>query len=76
MKPHTRKMLCAIGSRLRKLRLGKGESQLSLALKMNASQATVNMIESGRRCPSLITFIRFCKTLDVKPSDVLISLGL
>jgi len=76
MKPTTRKILCAIGSRLRKLRLEKGESQLSLALKMNVAQSQVNRIESGRRCPSLITFIRFCKTLDVKPSDVLISLGL
>lgn len=60
-----------IGKTLRKARLEKNLSQEKLAEFANFERSYVSKVENGERAIQLITFIRFAKALDLKPSDLI-----
>lgn len=60
-----------VAKRLLELRLERGITQGNLAEKAGVERKTVNRIENAHFSPNLNTFIRLCKALKVKPSDVL-----
>lgn len=60
-----------VAKRLLDLRLERGLSQGALADKAGVDRKTVNRIENDHFSPNLNTFIRLCKALKVKPSQVL-----
>lgn len=43
-------------------------SQLDLALAAGISQNLVNLIETGKRMPTLRTVLKLCKALKINPS--------
>lgn len=55
-------------TRLRQEREKAGLSQLELALKADISQNMVNYIETGKRTPSLDTFLKICNALNINPA--------
>ncbi len=55
-------------NRLREEREKLGLSQLELAMRANISQNMVNYIETGKRTPSLDTFLKLCHALNVNPA--------
>ncbi len=57
-------------SRLREEREKLGLSQLELAMRANISQNMVNYIETGKRTPSLDTFLKICHALNVNPASL------
>ena len=60
-----------VAKRLLDLRVERGLSQGALADKAGVDRKTVNRIENDHFSPNLNTFIRLCKALKVKPSQVL-----
>jgi len=63
-----------VAKRLLDLRTERGLSQSELADKAGLDRKTVNRIENDHFSPNLNTFIRLCKALKVKPSQVLESI--
>ncbi len=57
-------------NRLREEREKLGLSQLELAMRANISQNMVNYIETGKRTPSLDTFLKICHALNVNPASL------
>lgn len=51
---------------LRECRKLKGMTQLELSLCSGISQDMISSVESGRRNPSLQTFLSVCSALDIK----------
>lgn len=60
-----------VAKRLLDLRMERGLTQGDLAEKAGIDRKTVNRIENDHFSPNLNTFIRLCKALKVKPSQVL-----
>jgi transcriptional regulator with XRE-family HTH domain len=56
---------------LKKVRLEKGISQLTLAKRAGISRGAVTHIESGIRNPTLIVCHALAKALDIKLSNLL-----
>ncbi len=48
-----------------------GKSKTEIARELGVSKPTVSQYLSGRILPSLGTFARLCKILDVNPDDIL-----
>jgi len=60
-----------VAKRLLDIRTERGLSQSELADRAGIDRKTVNRIENDHFSPNLNTFIRLCKALKVKPSQVL-----
>lgn len=60
-----------VAKRLLEMRLERGMTQDGLADKAGVDRKTVNRIENDHFSPNLNTFIRLCKALKVKPSQML-----
>lgn len=60
-----------VAKRLLDLRMERGLTQGDLAEKAGIDRKTVNRIENDHFSPNLNTFIRLCRALKVKPSQVL-----
>ena len=61
----------AIIERLRKMRESKRMSQLDLSLTSGVSQTMISQMESGKRIPTLSTFLKICDALDTPPETVI-----
>lgn len=61
----------AIIERLRKMRESKRMSQLDLSLTSGVSQTMISQMESGKRIPTLSTFLKLCDALDIPPETVI-----
>jgi transcriptional regulator with XRE-family HTH domain len=57
--------------RLRKLRANKGYTQQAFANKVGVSQAYINQIENCKRQPSMKTFVKIAKVLNVQLEELL-----
>ena len=57
-----------ISKRLREEREKLRISQMDLSFKAGLSQNQVNYIETGKRTPTLFTFLSICKALQVSPA--------
>jgi len=61
----------AVAQELRRIRLEKGLSQLSVAQKAGISRAAVQHIESGLRNPTLIVIHSMASALEVSLSSLI-----
>ena len=57
-----------IAERLREEREKLRISQMELSFKAGLSQNQVNYIETGKRTPTLYTFLSICKALQINPA--------
>jgi len=57
-----------ISQRLREEREKMRISQMELSFKAGLSQNQVNYIETGKRTPTLYTFLSICNALKISPS--------
>jgi len=57
-----------ISQRLREEREKMRISQMELSFKAGLSQNQVNYIETGKRTPTLYTFLRICNALQISPA--------
>lgn len=53
--------------KLKQVRECKGISQLELSFKAGVSQTMISQVESGKKIPTLTTFVKLCTALDVQP---------
>lgn len=60
-----------VASRIKELRLKKELSQDALATLAGIDRKTINRIENGHFSPSLDTFLRICRALSIKPTQLL-----
>lgn len=60
-----------IASRMKEARLERGLSQGHLAKAAGIDRKTINRIENNHFSPSLDTFMRFCRAIDVTPASLL-----
>ncbi len=65
------KSIEVIIDRLKNLREMKGMSQLDLSLASGISQTAISQMESGKKNPSLATFLKLCDALEISPESVL-----
>lgn len=65
------KSIKVIIDRLKNLREMKGMSQLDLSLASGISQTAISQMESGKKNPSLATFLKLCDALEISPESVL-----
>lgn len=63
-------METAVLVRMRKYREERQMSQLELSLVSGVSQNMITYIETGKRTPSLRTFIKLCAALDIPPASL------
>lgn len=56
--------------RIRKCREERQLSQLELSLVSGISQNMITYIETGKRTPSLRTFIKLCVALEISPASL------
>ncbi len=63
----------AFGVTLRKIRSRRGLSQQQLADKSGYHRTYVGLLERGQKSPSLRTLFNIAETLQVRPSDILVS---
>jgi transcriptional regulator with XRE-family HTH domain len=61
----------AFGKTLRMFRRQKKFSQEFLGLESDMNQSDISDLERGLREPSLSTVFRLCKTLGIKPSELI-----
>lgn len=59
-----------LGAELRKAREAAGLSQEKLAFKAGVHRTYISMLERGKASPTLDTFLRVCKVLRVRASDI------
>ncbi len=59
------------GENLKKIRIGHGQSQESLAHASGISVSYLSQIENGSRNPSLLIIVALAKALNVSPCDIL-----
>ena len=52
-------------------RVAKGETQMSLASKLNRPQSFIAKIESLERRLDVLEFVQFCQALDVDPGALI-----
>jgi transcriptional regulator with XRE-family HTH domain len=57
-------------SQIKKIRIQKGFSQMTLSLESNLSQSFLASIEKGKKIPSLLTIIKIANALDVSPKEL------
>lgn len=57
--------------KLKRLRLGFKLTQLDLAKEVGVSKQYINMIEKGRRQPSMKVFVKIAKALNVSLEKLL-----
>ena len=57
-----------IAERIREEREKSRISQMDLSFKAGLSQNQVNYIETGKRAPTLYTFLSICKALQINPA--------
>lgn len=55
-------------SKLRKIRIEKGLSQMELSLQAGISQNMVAYIEAQKRTPTLTTMLKLCDALRISPA--------
>ncbi len=60
-----------LGMRLKEVRKSKGYTQNDLAQKIGVSKVTICGYESGKRVPSLDTFVQLLDILEVEPNYLL-----
>lgn len=65
--------ITTIIKKMKNLREIRGMSQLDLSLASGISQTSISQIESGKKKPSLATFLKLCDALGVSPESVLSS---
>jgi transcriptional regulator with XRE-family HTH domain len=68
-----------LGQRLKEVRLQRKLSRVNLSLLMGlkkSSAYTVYLIENGDRDIGTTSLFKFCKALEIKPSELLASIGL
>lgn len=65
------KSVASIIERLKAIREGKGLSQLELSLVSGISQTAISQMETGKKSPTLATFLRLCDALEISPESVL-----
>lgn len=61
----------SLGQKLRQARLEKGYTQQALAKKANIGNVYLGEIERGQKMPSLNSFIRIIKALDISADYIL-----
>jgi transcriptional regulator with XRE-family HTH domain len=70
--PATPERICAaIGGVLRDYRKDRGLTQHQVAERAGLSQNVVSDIETGKRGPAFVTFLRLAYGLDVGPAELL-----
>lgn len=60
-----------VAERIKELRLKRKLSQDGLAVLAGIDRKTINRIENGHFSPSLDTFLRICRGLSIKPTQLL-----
>ncbi|MBZ4038076.1 helix-turn-helix domain-containing protein [Novilysobacter selenitireducens] len=65
------KLLVAVGAAIRRHREGRGISQEGFADSIGMHRAYYGSVERGRRNLTLMTLVRLCEGLDVRPSSLL-----
>lgn len=60
----------AFGQALRKLRLGTGMSQETLALECDVDRTYISLLERGIKSPTLRTMLRLCGILNVSFTEM------
>lgn len=65
------KCVASIIERIKAIREGKRLSQLDLSLISGVSQTAISQIETGKKSPTLATFLRLCDALEISPETVL-----
>lgn len=65
------KSVASIIEKLKAIREGKGLSQLELSLVSGISQTAISQMETGKKSPTLTTFLRLCDALEISPESVL-----
>jgi transcriptional regulator with XRE-family HTH domain len=60
-----------IGDELRKARLAAGLSQKELAERAELARTYVTLLERDGKSPTLDTFARICKALDISPTTLM-----
>jgi transcriptional regulator with XRE-family HTH domain len=64
-------MVAELGARLRRLREGRGESQLQVANAVGTDPGTVSRWERGKADPQLSQLLKLAKHFRVKPGQLL-----
>lgn len=60
-----------VGDEIKKLREEAGLSQQALADKAKLHRTYVNMVERGKKNPTIDVFFRICAALDILPSKMM-----
>ena len=63
--------VASIIERMKAIRESKGLSQLELSLSSGVSQTAISQMETGKKSPTLATFLKLCDALDVSPDSIL-----
>jgi transcriptional regulator with XRE-family HTH domain len=61
----------AFGEAFRKLRKQNGISQETVSEEAECDRTTISLIERGLVSAKLVTIVKLCKAIDVRPSDVM-----
>lgn len=61
----------SLGTRIRKLRVDRGWSQLDLSLEANINRNYICDLENGRRNPTLEMLIRIANAFEIDISELL-----
>ncbi len=59
-----------IGKIIRKIRMEKGISQLSLGLAINNDASYISRVENNKKEPSLKTLVKIAHVLEIEPSEL------
>lgn len=63
--------VASIIERMKAIRESKGLSQLELSLSSGVSQTAISQMETGKKSPTLATFLKLCDALEVSPDSIL-----
>jgi len=63
--------MLAATQKLEILRIQKELTQKEVSLRTGIAQANLSRIEKGKQDPTLSTFLKICRALEVRPSEVL-----
>lgn len=63
--------MLAAGQKLEILRIQKDLTQREVSLRTGIAQANLSRIEKGKQDPTVSTFLKICRALEVHPSEVL-----
>jgi transcriptional regulator with XRE-family HTH domain len=66
------KNIASIIEQLKSERIAKNISHEKLAEKCGLDRSTISLIESGKRTPTILTYLKICKALDLKGSKIFI----